>query len=460
MGRCLDWRGARGPRSSPPWPLGWASTASVCRGQGGGCPQIPRPSCQVGGFQSQEPGGTPSSLLVPLSSLSLFPPTSRELQGDTCRLPPTQPGRSPRASVSPCGDRCPSSPPCAPRLVGRGLEVVGGCGEVWGRAPECVLSPPSRHPAFPRLPRTLRWLWRHLQARVIIIDDAGSVPWRFAGPSPPAFLKVEASSLVASPHPGPWCPSHPRQTRPEGELVREGGGGQALVSPPSPLRRPQFPVELGEFLLDLLPVSPSPGPGPLVSPGCLETPHYRPRPSPLRVEASSWSSTSWGTTGVPYARATSWGGGGPGDLEAPREVVGGEGWFKGWERGQRVAGWAGPASAEVWGLEAAWRGMRSEPGCVGARPWAASRLRAPASPCGQAASPSPHPLLCGRCGGCGTCRQPCSGGRGCSPVPGSESLAPLGLGARGLRWHPWGYKCAKKKAEEDREQRASWEVWL
>lgn len=276
--------------SSPPWPLGWASTASACRGQGEGCPQLPRPSCQVGGFRSQEPGGTPSSLLVPLSSLFLFPPTSRELQGDTCRLLSSSSCSHPRSLAEApvpqfphAGTGAPHPLRQHPRWLGEAWRLWGAVGRFGGgpRSASCPCPPAT--PPFPGS-REPSGGFGGTFKRVLIIDGAGSVPWRFAGPSPPAFLKVEARSLVASPHPGPWCPSHPRQTRPEGELVREGGGGQALVSPPSPLRRPQFPVELGEFLLDLLPVSPSPGPGPLVSPGCLETPHYRPRPSPLCVE--------------------------------------------------------------------------------------------------------------------------------------------------------------------------------
>ena len=260
-----------------------------------------------------------------------------------------QPGRSPRASVSSCGDRCPSPPPSASPLVGRSLEIVGGLRGGLGEGPGVRPVPALPPPCLSQVPENFPVALAAPSERVLIIDGAGSVPWRFVGPSPPAFLEVEASSLVASPHPGPWCPSHPRQTRPEGELVREGGGqGRrgtgSLVSPPSPLRRlqgvlsPQFPVKLGESLLVLLPVSLSPGPGPLVSPWLSRDPSLPPQTQPAvsgptalcMLSASSWSGPGWGTTGVPYAGATSWGGGGPGDLEAAREVVGGEGWSRGW----------------------------------------------------------------------------------------------------------------------------------
>lgn len=230
---------------------------------------------------------SPEEPPLPSLSLSLLSPSSLRPLG-SCRVThadshPCSLAEAPVPQFPHAGTGAPRPLRAHPGWLGEAWRLWGAVGRFGGgpRSASCPCPPATPPSPGSRGPcggsgGTFK--------RVLIIDDAGSVPWRFAGPSPPAFLKVEASSLVASPHRGPWCPSHPRQTCPEGELVREGGGGRALVSPPSPLRRPQFPVELGELLLDLLPVSPSPGPGPLVSPGCLETPHYRPRPSPLCVE--------------------------------------------------------------------------------------------------------------------------------------------------------------------------------
>lgn len=141
--------------------------------------------------------------------------------------------------------------------------------------------------------------------------------------------------------------------------------------------------------------------------------------------ASLWPIFSWGATGVLYSGATSWEGGGClGDLEASREVVGGEGESRKWKVLPRA-----PRS----GSGAPGAGCRAGQAVWGARLWGRDEASCPrAGPLCQfpeLLSPlPPHLFLGGRLGECCHLLAMVLRWEGIFALPGAESSAPQGSG--------------------------------